>query len=139
VAGIAFFVPLLATSILVIGLALLVFYLGKRLKLALTARTANRYTSPITHPKRRIIFRIYQQALKLLARKKYRRRKQWETLAEYANRAGNLPALTRLTQAAEIAAYRPEAPDAETIATAEDALAALKDELSKGRPPIVDG
>jgi hypothetical protein len=138
-AGLAFFLPFLTGSAALVGLGLLLFYLSKRFRLVWTARTTGRYTSLSVHPRRRLIFKLYRQALRLLAGRKYRRREASETMAEFAHRLGHLPALTRLTQAVEIAAYRPDAPEASTVKAAEEALNTLKRELSTKRPPTTDG
>jgi hypothetical protein len=74
---------------------------------------------------------MYQQAVNLLARDVALRRNAWETFAEYADRVSGVPALTRLSQAAEVAAYRPEAPDERLRAEAEAALTALRSDLTQ--------
>ncbi len=128
-AGLAFLAPLFIVPPLLVGLGMLAIFLGRRFKQLLASRAADRYTSLARHPHRRLILQIYQRAAKLLISRKYDRRDKGETLTEYTQRVGNLPALARLTQAAEIAVYRPEAPGAETVAEAEAALGALKKEL----------
>jgi hypothetical protein len=135
----AFFLPFLIGSAALVGLGLLVIYLGKRFRLVLALQTAERYTSLTAHPRRQLILKLYRQGLKLLSGRKYRRRETWETMVEFAHQLGHLPALTRLTHAAEIAAYRPDAPETDTVEEAEEALTALKRELSQVRPPTADG
>jgi transglutaminase-like putative cysteine protease len=130
VAGLLFFIPFLVGVTLLVGLGLLVWYLLKRLRPAPT--TASFLYSPADDsPTRRIILTLYQTGMALLARQKYRRRNQWETLAEYAQTTGQIPALTNLTQAAEIAAYRPEAPEEATVAEAKGALEKLPGEMKQ--------
>ncbi|HEX9926458.1 MAG TPA: DUF3488 and DUF4129 domain-containing transglutaminase family protein [Anaerolineae bacterium] len=114
------------------GLLFIAITLSKRLRLILAARAAARYTSQLSDPERRHILKLYRQAVRLLTRRKHRPRATWESLTEYARRSGPHPGLTRLTHLAEIAAYRPQAPDAETVAKAKTALAELKDELRQG-------
>jgi len=69
----------------------------------------------------------------LARRRKLPPRQPGETLAEYARQAGRLPGLTHLTRSAEIAAYRPAAPDEATVTAAQKALKTLKGELSGPR------
>jgi len=134
-AGLAFFLPFLLGAALLVGLILLAIELAKRLRPALAAGTDDGYSSVETDPRRRAILKLYRRAAALLSSQKYAPRRQWESLAEYARRTGSLPALGRLTEAVEIAAYRPQAPDPETVVQAEAALAALKQELARGSPP----
>ena len=61
----------------------------------------------------------------------FRPRHRWEALTEYARQVRQLPALIRLTQVAEIAAYRTAAPDEETVTQAEAALTILQENLSR--------
>jgi N-acyl-D-aspartate/D-glutamate deacylase len=82
-----------------------------------------------TEPSRRRILKIYRQGVRLLSRKKQRHRQPWETAAEYADSIDDVPALTQLTQLAEVAAYRPQVPDAGSVTRAKQALANLKREL----------
>jgi transglutaminase-like putative cysteine protease len=131
-AGLAFFLPFLVGSTLLVGLALLLLRLGKRLRLALAARKANRYSSLADQARTRyLILNLYRQALRLLKRKKQPQRQPWETVSEYARRLGNPPALKGLSQLAEIAAYRPEAPDSGMVTKARVALNKLKDHPAK--------
>ncbi|MEW5961416.1 MAG: DUF4129 domain-containing transglutaminase family protein, partial [Chloroflexota bacterium] len=136
-AGVLFFIPFLLGSAALVGLVWLVISLSRRLKWnGLTPPSAG--YSRALHPRRRLILRLYQQGMRLLSRQKYRR-EAWETMAEFARRAGSLPALLRLTRAAEVAAYRPETPDESTVTAAEQALAALRQEAAGAGPPPADG
>jgi transglutaminase-like putative cysteine protease len=114
------------------GLVFLIITLSRRLRLALAARAAGRYTPLVSDPERRHILKLYRQAIRLLTARQHRPRANWESLTEYARRIGPLPALARLTHLAEIAAYRPQAPDPESVVEAKTALAELKDELAGG-------
>jgi transglutaminase-like putative cysteine protease len=130
--GLLFFAPFLAGSTLLVGLVILLVFLGRRLKLALAKRSANRYSQVAEGQQtRRLILKIYAQAVRFLARKKHRQRESWETVAEYAARVGQPPALTRLSRLAEAAAYRPQAPDDKAVAAAKVALDRLRRELGR--------
>ena len=140
-AGLAFFTPFLIASALLVGLVILAISLSRRLRLALAGRAANRYSQLTDHNQtRHLILKIYRQAVHFLTRRrKHRPREKWETIAEYAHEIGHLPALTRLTQLAEIAAYRPKAPGTTAVAQAREALTALQDEVAEAkRPPTAD-
>ncbi|MBE7549705.1 MAG: DUF4129 domain-containing protein [Anaerolineales bacterium] len=128
-AGLAFMAPFLFGSAVVVGLGLLALYLYRRFKPAFALPQFQR--APATDRTRRLILSLYEQGSKLLTRRKYRQREKWETLHEYAQRVGKLASLSRLTQAAEIAAYRPEAPDAETVDKAKAALVSLQNEVKQ--------
>jgi transglutaminase-like putative cysteine protease len=132
-AGLAFFTPFLIGSTLLVGLIFLSMALNRRFRQALAQWAANRYTQLVGHDRtRQLILKFYRQGVRLLVRKKYRRRRPWETVTEYANNVDELPALIHLSQLAEVAAYRPKAPSPETVNEAKAALGSLKDELSKG-------
>ena len=128
VAGLAFMTPFLIAATILVGLGILVIYLYHRFRLAFVAQPTPG-TQSIADPTRRLILTLYAQGSTILTRRKYRKREKWETLSEYAQTVGNSSALSQLTQAAEIAAYRPEAPDAEIVTEAKAALASLKDEV----------
>ncbi len=131
-AGLTFFVPFLIGSAILVGLVLLAIALSKRLRQALARWATERYTQMTKQDQtRRLILKIYRQGLRLLPRKTYGRREAWQTVTEYANSVDNLPALTRLSQLAEMAAYRPKAPDSATVVEAKEALTSLKDELAQ--------
>jgi transglutaminase-like putative cysteine protease len=130
VTGLVVFVPFLIISTLLVGLVMFAIFLFKQFRLSRKASAVGPgYTSLPPDPRRRLILKIYQQGAKLLTRKKYLPRQQWQALTEYAQGVGKLPALIRLTEAAEIAAYRTEAPDEETVVKAEAALTDLQNEL----------
>lgn len=130
--GLTFFVPFLIGAAVLVGLILLALALSKRLRQAFARWVADRYTQIAGQDERRkLILKLYRQGVRRLPRKKYGRRETWETAAEFAARAGNLPTFSRLTQLAEVAAYRPEAPDTEAVAEAKAALSSLKNDLSK--------
>ncbi len=136
-ARLLFFVPFLAGSAVVVWLALLAAYLARRFWPTLAIRKARPGRATAVHPQRQLILKLYRQGVKLLAGRQ-NQRQPWETLSEYARRAGHLPAFTRLTRAAEIAAYRPAAPEADTVEAAEDALRELREEVAGKRPPMAD-
>ncbi len=125
-AGLAFMVPFLVISTVLVGLGLLALYLVRRLRPAFAQSAPN---DRPTDPTRRLILALYEQGAAVLARRRYRKREKWETLSEYAQNVGRLPALSQLTQAAEVAAYRPEAPGEEKVAEAKAALASLQSEI----------
>ncbi|GAB4418995.1 MAG: hypothetical protein Fur0044_15170 [Anaerolineae bacterium] len=127
-AGLAFMVPFLVASTVLVGLGLLVLYVYRRLRPAF-AQPATR--DQATDPTRRLILALYEQGAAILTRRKYRKRETWETLSEYAQTVGRLPALSQLTQAAEVAAYRPEAPGEEKVAEAQTALETLRNEVKR--------
>jgi hypothetical protein len=128
-AGLAFFLPFFIVVIVLAGVGLLLFVLGRRLRLALAKRRAGRYSSVADQAQsRQLILKLYYQALQFLKRKKQPPRRPWETVIEYAGRIGNSPALIHLSRLAEIAAYRPQAPNRGMVAEARAALDRLKDE-----------
>jgi transglutaminase-like putative cysteine protease len=129
--GVAFMLPFLVIATLLVGLVLVGMYLSRWLRPVSTSASTQPYSPLPDSPTRRLILTLYRQALNLLRQYRYRRREPWETLGEYAQQVGNLPALTRLTRAAEIAAYRPKAPDEKTVAEARAALEALKGEAKR--------
>jgi transglutaminase-like putative cysteine protease len=130
-AGLAFFMPFLIGSTLLVGLALLLIFLSQRLRLTLAGGPGRRYSRIKDQSQtRQLILKIYQQALYFLKGKKHPPRRAWETIAEYAQRVGRWPALARLSQLAEIAAYRPEAPEGEAVAEAKAAVKMLRDEVA---------
>lgn len=132
-AGLTFFVPFVIGAALLVGLVLLLQVLWKRWGKSTSGPAAGIYTPQPDHPIRRLILRLYAQAVNLLAREIALRRNVWETFAEYADRVPGAPALTRLSRAAEVAAYRPQAPDEPLQAEAEAALAALRSDLTQQR------
>lgn len=127
-AGLAFIAPFLIGLAVLGGLGFLAFYLYQRYKLTFTLPQIRR--APPTDRSRRLILKLYKQGTTLLTRRKYRQREKWETLSEYAQTVGDLSSLSRLTQAAEIAVYRPEAPDEEMVGHAKAALISLQNEIS---------
>ncbi|NJN95199.1 MAG: transglutaminase domain-containing protein [Anaerolineales bacterium] len=126
-ASLAFMVPFLVISTVLVGLGLLALYLVRRLKPAFAGSASSRERA--TDPTRRLILALYEQGAAVLARRRYRKREKWETLSEYAQTVGRLPALSQLTEAAEVAAYRPEAPGEEKVAEAKAALTSLQNEV----------
>ncbi len=126
--------PFLIASTVLVGLGLVVLYLYKRLKLTFLRQSSQH--DHLTDPTRRLILALYEQGATILKRRKYRQREKWETLSEYAHNVGSLPGLSQLTQAAEIAVYRPETPEKELVAEAKAALASLQHETK--RAPTTD-
>ncbi len=87
------------------------------------------YSALPPDPTRAAILRRYVAALALLQRS----RAPAESMGEVARHVGS-PHLSRLTELAERAAYRPAPPDPDARAAAEGALAALREEVrSRGR------
>jgi transglutaminase-like putative cysteine protease len=125
-AGLTFMAPFLIGSVILVGLGILALYLYQRLAVAPPPTKPNQPPTDLT---RRLILTLYEQGSAILKRRKYRKREKWETLSEYAQNVGNLPGLSQLTQAAEIAVYRPEAPDEEIVVEAKTALASLKNKV----------
>lgn len=130
VAGLAFFLPFLIGSSLLVGLVLLGWYLWRRPHRASTV-SAEAYSPPDDSSTRQLILKLYQVGIGLLARRHFRRRQGWETLSEYARSLGKFPALAHLTQAAEVAAYRPETPEEGLVNEARVALEALRKEAER--------
>ena len=64
-----------------------------------------------------------------MARKKSRRREAWQTMREYQNQFDDLSPLETLSQAAEVAAYRPKAPEDKLVTNAKGAWKMLKKAL----------
>jgi hypothetical protein len=126
-AGLAFMVPFLIASTVLVGSALLALYLYQRLKPAFAAQP--KPSNHPTDPTRRLILALYEQGAAILPRRKYRRREKWETLSEYAENMGAFRSLSQLTQVAEVAAYRPEVPDEKAVTEAKAALASLQNEI----------
>jgi protein-glutamine gamma-glutamyltransferase len=130
--GLFFFVAAVLVIAVLGGLVLLVIYLSRWLWSIPPAAAADApYTAWPSDPRRRQILQLYRQGAGLLPVKKYYPRQSWEALMEYARRVAHLSALARLTQAAEVAAYRSTPPEAGLVAEAEKALGELKKELGK--------
>jgi hypothetical protein len=110
----------------------LALLLSRRLR-ALLARWAAAHYSQIADQAqtRRRILNLYSQALRLLGRYRYRQRRPWETITEYAESASHLSALAQLSHLAEAAAYRPQPPDTAEVTQAAQALASLKAEVKQ--------
>ncbi len=130
-----FFGPFLLGSALLVGLALLLMYWIKRLKFDWPGRERSYSHLPDNTQTRRRILQLYRQAGQTLRRRKIRPRQPWETISEYAGQVNAPPALRRLSQLAEVAAYRPAAPNAAAVTQAEAALQALQTELERPAPP----
>jgi transglutaminase-like putative cysteine protease len=128
IASLTLLVPFLVMATFVVALVWLIIFLIKQLKTQ-PATTGKAYTSLSADPNRRLILKLYQQGARLVGEKRHRPRHPWEALTEYARQVSRLPALTRLTKAAEVAAYRSEAPDGKMVARAKAALKNLRDEL----------
>jgi transglutaminase-like putative cysteine protease len=122
--------PFLVVVALLAGLAFVAIYLSKWINFRFFRRAVQPYTRLPSNQVRRLILALYFRGAALLLRRRHRPRRPSETLAEYARAAGSLPALLRLTRAAEIAAYNPASPEETTLAEARAALEALKAELA---------
>ena len=129
-AGAAFFTPFLIGATLLVGLVLLVWFLFKRFKPLWVGNKKRRYSAIDGNPARRQILALYRQGSRVLRRRKHPQRKPWETVTEYAHRVGNFSPFDRLSQLAEVAAYRPQPPDSGDIAQAKTALKAIKTKRS---------
>ncbi|MCB0209820.1 MAG: DUF4129 domain-containing protein, partial [Anaerolineae bacterium] len=129
-AGLALVGPLLVGVVLLAGLVVLLVFLVRRFKWRWFGRADSGYSSLAGQDAtRRLILNLYRQAVRLLTRRRrVSPRAASETMAEYARRAGSLSALATLTDLAEIAAYRPIAPEAEVVEQARAALQTLKNE-----------
>ena len=128
--GVVVFVGMLVGATLLVGLMMLLMYLFRHLHRSQTSTLSDYpYTSMPPDARRRQILQLYRQGAKLLTNRKYNARQQWEALTEYAHQVGALSALLQLTHAAEQAAYRTAAPEAETVSEARSALDELKKEL----------
>jgi hypothetical protein len=131
-AGLAFLSPFLIGLGGLIGLAILVILLSRRLRAALARWAAARYSQVADETQtRRRILNLYRQALRLLVRYRYPQRQPWETMSEYAAAVSHLPALAHLSRLAEMAAYRPQPPDAADAGQAAQKLALLKSEVKQ--------
>jgi len=130
-AGLTVVLPVLIVIGVLAGIVLLVMVLNRRLRLMLARWARNRYSQIAGHDQtRRLILKLYHKGVGLLRRrKKQSRREAWETIGEYASRVNAPPALTHLGHLAEVAAYRPDAPDVENVSQAREALGKLKKEL----------
>jgi hypothetical protein len=129
--ALAVILPVIIAVVGLAGLVGLVIFLNKHLRQAFLRWTANRYTRLSDQDKsRQLILKLYEQGVRLVVRrKKIRQRQAWETVSEYVERVGDVPALRQLSQLAEVAAYRPAAPDGEDVARAKETLSSLKREL----------
>ncbi len=130
VAGVVAVAPFLGLMALVGGWLVLFYYLWRWLKPRWGRSSGQSYSLMPPNQTRLMILKLYEQGIRLLARRKFRKREAWETLDEYAASLSRFPALARLTHAVEIAAYRPEAPDTSTLAEARAAFNGLRDEAS---------
>jgi hypothetical protein len=130
-AGLTFFVPFLVGSALVVGLVLLLYYLGRYLYRRRQARRRERYSSlGNDDTTRRRILALYRQGLRLLPRRRYPPRAPTETIAEHARRVGPFSALTHLSRLAELAAYRPAPPEADAVEQARRSVQELRQQLN---------
>ena len=135
-AGLSLLGLILVGGILVAALVWLAVWLSRRLSRIWAWRAAQRYSRLSVDPTRRLILKLYHRGTGLLTRRaKHPPRQPWETLGEYAQRAGPSPALLQLTQAAEVAAYQPETPGPNAVAQAQAALAALREEITLPQRP----
>ena len=130
-AGLAFFLPFLLGATLLAGLIGLILYLLKRLRLRPASVGFQGYTPLDDHPTRRLILQLFDQAVTLLTRRRQLPRQPAETFSEYTNRVPGPASRTALSQAAEVAAYRPEVPEEGILAKAKAALTALQQMTSK--------
>jgi hypothetical protein len=110
----------------------LLLLLSRRLRTALARWAASRYSQIAGEAQtRRRILKLYSQALRLLRRYRYRQRRPWETVAEYAEATGDFPSLSHLSRLAEVAAYRPQPPGLDEVQQAAQAMASLKAEVKR--------
>lgn len=134
-ASLAILGPLLVGIVLLIGLVALFFFLARRFNLAWFGQPASGYSTLADQDTtRRLILDLYRQAVRLLARRRQIcSREASETMGEYARRAGELPALSTLTDLAQVAAYRPDAPEVEAVEAAREALKSLEGKASSSK------
>ncbi len=123
--------PLLVGLTFVIGVIWGLIYILRNLP---KKRPADQpmYSSLPPDPRRTRILQLYNEGTNLVSQARFRPRHRWEALTEYARQVRHLPALSRLTQAAEMAAYRNQPPDAQTVSQAEAALEELDHHLAPG-------
>lgn len=122
-----FLVGILVLAVAVVAL----LFLRNRWRKRLSGSLETRYSPWANDRTRRLILKRYWKAMRFLVRRKYRRREPWETAAEYAAQQSHLPALAQLTQAAEVAAYRPDAPNEAMVSDAETAWKTLKSQSER--------
>lgn len=127
--GASLLAPYLIGALSLFLVILLTLRLNTQLRARLAARLARRYSRLDDGAQRSAILRLYRRGVALLARRG-RKRGEGETLGEYAAQHPS-PALARLTESAEIAAYRPTPPDEETLQQAQAALQALQQEARR--------
>ncbi|MCB0165896.1 MAG: transglutaminase family protein [Anaerolineae bacterium] len=122
----------LLVVVLLVGLVALGLFLARRWQWPWFGRSGSPYSTLTDQSTtRRLILKLYRQAIRLLARRRrVQGREAAETMSEYTRRAGTSPAFAQLTDLAEIAAYRPDAPEHEAVESAKVALRHFKDELS---------
>ncbi len=128
--GLLGLLPVVVGMALLGGLVWLGLFLFRRFGHRRTASAGPAYTPRPGSPTRRLILRLYRQALAQLARR-YRPRQAWETPAEYARTLPPVAAFDHLTRTVEEAAYRPAAPDEAAAEAAKKALAELRQELGR--------
>lgn len=124
--GLAFIEPLLLGAMLLAGLGWLMFFLFKRFRPCSRPPIFQSYTPLSDSPTRRLILQMFQRIVTLLARQNVLPRNTWETFSEYTERVPDLPTLTHLSQAAEVAAYRPDAPEEGLVERARGVWATLQ-------------
>ncbi|MBN1219596.1 MAG: transglutaminase family protein [Anaerolineae bacterium] len=130
--GLVFSVAVFIIALILAGLTWVILSLIRQARRPPTqVATAYPYTRLPPDPTRRLILKLYQQGINLL-RRIYRSRQPWEALSEYAEGVGNMSALNRLTEAAEVAAYRTEPPDRASVVKAKKALTDLENEIEPG-------
>ncbi|MEM7343951.1 MAG: transglutaminaseTgpA domain-containing protein [Chloroflexota bacterium] len=127
--GIAVIIPVIVGLALIAGLVLLGIFLSRQFRQMRMAQAANYYTPIDNHPYRQAILKIYKQSIAFLVKHRYGKREAWETPDEYVQRAQIPQIMTKLTQAVEIAAYRPEAPGKELLQESKEAIDALRSSI----------
>jgi len=125
-------VPLLVGSVFVVALVWGLIYVLKNWRNAGPSPQRD-YSSLPPDPRRTRILQLYKQGTTLVGETAFRPRHRWEALSEYARQVRQLPALIRLTKAAEVAAYRTDVPDKEIVAQAEAAFTELGKSLGPDR------
>jgi len=116
---------IVVTAFIIVGIIAVLIFLIRQLSWS-KKQDSYCYSSVGNETSRKIIWKLYRRAMRFLVRKKYRPRLESETLTEYANTLEDMPALKKLTKAAEIAIYRPMPPDNATVDSAQEALSFLK-------------
>lgn len=128
-AGMTLIAPYLMSIALLVIFALLSWQLKQQFRKWQAKRSATSYSMLPKDNDRQAIMKRYRQAIKLLSRQAYTKPTTSQTMSEYASQIDS-PNLSRLTQMADIAAYRPATPEEQELERAEEAYNKLREEMS---------